>query len=327
MLQESESTMSTAIQIVTPAELAAAELGFDTSILAGSLAASSMATYAKDFRAYLKYAGSAEQALKAETLALWRTHLATSTTLSPNTINRMIAAVKRLVKEAASQGYCSRELSLDFRDVAGVKVKALKARQKAHARTLITPEDMRRICTAPNANTLPGRMHRALLATLASSGCRISEIVSLKPEQIHYGQDESGRNGFFVEVMGKNQTEPRKAPLSPEAHTLISQWLQNRSAAGVESEYIFTGFGGRGGRQPRVSPIHPASAWEMVQRYARACNLAHVKPHDFRRFVGTRLAKDNIRNAQKVLGHKRIETTASHYVLDDTPLGLTDNLY
>jgi hypothetical protein len=35
-----------AIQIVTPAELAATELGFDTSILAGSLAASSMVAYA-----------------------------------------------------------------------------------------------------------------------------------------------------------------------------------------------------------------------------------------------------------------------------------------
>ena len=316
-----------AIQIVTPAELAAGELGFDTSILAGSLAASSMATYAKDFRAYLQYAGSAGRALDAETLAQWRAHLATNTTLSPNTINRMIAAVKRLVKEAAAQGYCSRELSLAFQDVAGVKVKALKARQKAHARTLITPEDMRRICTAPNANTLPGRMHRALLATLASSGCRISEVVSLTPAQIHFGQDESSREGFYIEVMGKNQTEPRRAPISPEAHRLIEQWLAARSAAGVSSEYIFTGFGGRGGRQPRVNSIHPTSAWEMVQRYARACNLAHVKPHDFRRFVGTRLAKDNIRNAQKVLGHKRLETTAAHYVLDDTPLGLTDSLY
>lgn len=316
-----------AVQIVTPAELAAAELGFDTSILAGSLAASSMETYRKDFRAYLQFAGSAEQALKAETLALWRTHLATNTTLSPNTINRMIAAVKRLVKEAAEQGYCSRETALAFRAIAGVKVKALKARQKAHARTPISPDDMRRICTAPKADTLPGKMHRALLATLASSGCRISEVVSLTPAQIHYGQDESSRNGFYVEVMGKNQTEPRRAPISPEAHRLIEQWLAARSAAGIESEHIFTGFGGRGGRQPRTTPIHPASAWEMVQRYAKACKLDHIKPHDFRRFVGTRLAKENIRNAQKVLGHKRIETTASHYVLDDTPLGLTDNLY
>jgi len=68
------------------------------------------------------------------------------------------------------------------------------------------------------------------------------------------------------------------------------------------------------------------SAWEIVQRYANACDLAHIKPHDFRRYVGTQLAKKDIRLAQKQLGHKRIETTASHYVLDDVALGVTDEL-
>jgi len=52
-----------------------------------------------------------------------------------------------------------------------------------------------------------------------------------------------------------------------------------------------------------------------------------VKPHDLRRFVGTQLAKGDIRKAQKALGHKRIDTTARHYVLDDIEVGLTDHLY
>jgi len=55
--------------------------------------------------------------------------------------------------------------------------------------------------------------------------------------------------------------------------------------------------------------------------------LAHVKPHDFRRFVCTELARRDIRLAQKALGHKRIETTARHYVLDELVGGLTDGLY
>jgi integrase/recombinase XerD len=52
-----------------------------------------------------------------------------------------------------------------------------------------------------------------------------------------------------------------------------------------------------------------------------------VKPHDFRRFVGTQLAKEDIRQAQKALGHKRIDTTAAHYVLDELEPNLTDDLY
>ena len=320
-------TTATTLEIVAPGELALSALGFDASILAGGCSASTIAMYRRDFVAYLTFAGSAEQALRSESLAQWRAHLAEQTTLSPNTINRMISAVKRMVREAATQGYCASETAAQFEQVAGVKVKALKSRQKQGARTAIKPDDMRRICEAPNLATMPGKMHRALLATLATSGLRISEAVSLTPAQIEYGQDDDGRFGYYVWVMGKNETEPSKRPLGKEAHTLIKQWLAARSAAGVESAYIFTGFGGRGGREPRTTPIAPASAWEIVQRYAKACNLTHIKPHDFRRFVGTRLAKQDIRLAQKALGHKRIETTAKHYVMDDLSLGQTDNLY
>ena len=67
--------------------------------------------------------------------------------------------------------------------------------------------------------------------------------------------------------------------------------------------------------------------WNIVKRYAHQCGLDHVKPHDLRRFVGTQLAAKDIRKAQKALGHKSIEVTARHYVLDELEIGLTDNLY
>ena len=62
-------------------------------------------------------------------------------------------------------------------------------------------------------------------------------------------------------------------------------------------------------------------------RYSEQSFVRNVSLHNFRRFVGTHLAKQDIRLAQKALGHKRIETTAKHYVLDDLPLGMTDSLY
>ena len=318
--------MQTALTTTQPTSLATA-MGFDASILAGSVSDSTARMYTRDFRAYLAWAGSAAAAMLPTTLAQWRAHLANETTCSPNTINRMISAVKRLVKEAAVQGYATHETAAAFEQVAGVKVKALKERQKAHARTLISPEQMRAICTAPDATSLAGKMHRALLATLAGSGCRISEVVSLTPAQIEYGTDDDGRSGWLVWVMGKNETEPGKRPLSDEAHRLIQQWLTARSAAGVHSDHIFTGFSGRGSRGPRITPICTVSAWELVQRYSEAAGVPNVKPHDFRRFVGTRLAKKDIRLAQKALGHKRIETTARHYVMDDLPMGMTNSLY
>jgi len=113
--------------------------------------------YRRDFAAYVTYAGSAEAALNPATLNRWRAQLATETKHSPHTINRMISAVKRVIKEASKQGYLLAEVAGAFKRVDGVKVAALKERLKPHRRVKITPADMRRLCNAPNESLLVGK--------------------------------------------------------------------------------------------------------------------------------------------------------------------------
>ena len=290
----------------------------DPALLTGQLAPASLAGYQRDLAAYRRFCRDAATALEPASLARWRTHLAQATRLSPHTINRRLAAVKRLLQEAATQGYVEAATAEAFRRVPGVPVKALKDRLKATARTRITPGQMRQLCETPDPRTLIGRRDRALLHTLATSGCRVSEVVTLTAAQL------LSRDGnFFLAVLGKNQTEVRTAPLSHEAYASIQAWLARRP---VESASLCTSFAGKGHR-PTARPMHLSAAWRAVQKAARRVGLAHVKPHDFRRFVGTELAKRDIRLAQKALGHKRIETTARHYVLDELVGGLTDGLY
>ena len=290
----------------------------DAALLAGQLAPASIAGYRRDVALYLRFCGEPQTALQPASLARWRTHLAQATRLSPHTINRRLAAVKRLLQEAATQGYVEAATAEAFQRVPGVPVKALKDRLKATTRTRITPGQMRQLCETPDPGTLIGRRDRALLHTLATSGCRVSEVVTLTAAQL------LSRDGnFFLAVLGKNQTEARTAPLSHEAYASIQAWLARRP---VESAYLFTSFAGKGHR-PTARPMHLSAAWRAVQRAAQRVGLAHVKPHDFRRFVGTELARRDIRLAQKALGHKRIETTARHYVLDELVGGLTDGLY
>ena len=291
---------------------------FDADILAGQLAPSSIGMYRRDFAAYVAYAGAVAQALDAATLARWRAHLANETALSPNTINRMLSAVKRLMREAAVQGYIDRETALAFDQIAGVRAVALKDRVKPSARVRIEPADMRDVCDSPDQDRLIGLRDRALLATLASSGLRVTELAELTLARVH----KKG-NGYVVVVKGKNDTEYREAHLSREAYGHIRTWLDIRH---VDSDYIFTAFEGRGQRLS-ARPLSAVEIWQIVRKYSLANGLADVKPHDFRRFVGTQLARTDIRKAQKALGHKRIETTARHYVLDELEPGLTDDLY
>jgi integrase/recombinase XerD len=297
-------------------------LPFRVDMLAGQLAPSSIAMYERDMRAYLAFAGSAEAAVTASTLARWRTHLAQETQLSPNTINRMLSAVKRVMLEAAAQGHLPSQDAAAFKLVAGVKAAALKDRIKGNARTRIEPADMRTVCNAPDLSSPIGVRDAALLATLASGALRVSELRTLQASRLR----RKG-TGYILLVRGKNDVEEREAPLSREAATLIDDWLRlRRDEFGVTCDTIFTAFDGRGDRMTE-RPLSPAAVWQIVRRYAGDAGLSDVKPHDFRRFVGTQLARKDIRQAQKALGHKRLETTARHYVLDELEVGLTDGLY
>jgi integrase/recombinase XerD len=291
---------------------------FDASLLAGQLAPSSIAMYQRDFAAYATFAGSITALLNSATLARWRTHLAQETTMSPNTINRMLSAVKRLMREAAVQGYVAHEIAAAFDAITGVKTAALKDRIKGNARVRIEPVAMRIMCDTPTAERLIGLRDVALLATLASSGLRVSETATLKRQHIR-----TKGSSYVVLVRGKNDIEYREAPLSREAYGHIQAWLVERP---IQSDYIFTAFDGRGGRIAE-RPMSAVAIWRVVRKYADEAGLTDVKPHDFRRFVGTQLARNNLRMAQKALGHKRLETTARHYILDELEAGLTDDLY
>lgn len=102
------------------------------------------------------------------------------------------------------------------------------------------------------------------------------------------------------------------------------RWIEARP---VESLYIFTSFEGRGDSRATDKPMSEVGVWNTIKKYAEQCGMENVKPHDLRRFVGTQLARVDIRKVQKALGYKRIDTTARHYVLDDLEVGATDNLY
>jgi integrase/recombinase XerD len=230
----------------------------------------------------------------------------------------VLAAVKRLVKAGTAAGKIDAGTAA-FKLVDGVKPSALRTRQRAHARTRITSADMRRLCDAPDRATLKGKRDAAILAVLAGSGLRASEVAGLEVGALH----KQGK-GHVLSILGKGQAESRDALLTREAYGLILEWIAARP---VMSQYIFTGFGGRGAGRALTTPMSPSAIWRVVQTYAVAYALEHIKPHDFRRFLGTQLAKSDIRKAQKALGHKSIETTARHYVLDELDEEASEGLY
>jgi integrase len=298
-------------------------LGFNTSILTGQLAESTQNQYAQDLYDYLAFAGTRERALDPATFSLWRTQLSSKERfLSPNTINRMLSAVKRMMLEAEEKKLVPQGTAVEFRRVRGVKTAALKERLKVNARVRIEPEAMRQMTEVPDLERLIGLRDLAILHTFAGSGLRVSDLCQVTMDRIK----RRGR-GYVVEVRGKNEVEYDAVPLTKRAYEAISDWLAARP---ISSPYVFTGFGGRGeGVHSRLSdqPLTRQGVWQIIKGYVTRVGLPEAKPHDLRRFVGTQLAKVNPRMAQKVLRHKSIETTFKHYVLDDIEEDVTENLY
>jgi len=326
--------MNTAIVTTTKNEVTTAPT-FDTSILAGQVSPSTAEQYKMHFGAYSVFAGSFENATQPSTLAQWRQSLyedgytlkdGTPKTYSVNAINQRIAAIRSVMSEASQQGFIPSHVADAFKGVKGLSVKANKERRKSDSRTKISREQMDLLMAAPDKETPAGVMNYALLMVMRYSGLRVSEIVGIKSSDIEWVTNDEGASGWAVSVMGKNMTEAEQRELGVKAYEAIQEWLAVRGGLGVASEHVFTGFVGRGSRNPSNKPLTRQGAWYIAKRYADALGLDGIKPHDFRRYVGTQLAKKDIRLAQKQLGHKRIETTAQNYVLDDVQLGNVDLL-
>ena len=312
-------------------------LGWNDSILAGQVSSSTRKQYTEDFFDYLRFAKDLANALDSAIFSQWRTDLVEriylvpdkahpgeemlEKQLSPNTINRMLAAVRHMMMEAEEKRLVPVGTFEQFNRVRGVSVKGLKDRLKQNARVRITPQEMRTLTQQPDLDRLIGLRDLALLHTFGN-GPRISEICSISRKRLY----ARGR-GYVVEIMGKNKTEYREVPLTRETYAAIQAWLAARP---VESPYIFTSFEGRGEKDHhRLTdrPLTRQGAWYIIKHYVTKIGLVDVKPHDLRRLVGTELAKKDPRIGQLVLGHASIETFYKHYVLDELPEDATEGIY
>lgn len=291
-------------------------------LLAGNVSPLTLEAYAIAWAQYWAYAGGRRRALQSETLVAWRQHLVNETDRSRSTINKSLYAVKAVVKALYAHKHVSRETHWEFRDVSALPANALTSRKRAHARTRISPDEMRRMVSAAEAepHTLTRLYHRAFLLTLATTGMRISECCRIRASDLV----PHGDHCVVTNVLAKAKGEPRDVPISAEACAAIGEWLDARPDT---SDYIFNASGYGDGLRYADKPVHRVTAGDIVRRYAKKVGLAHIKPHDFRRFVGTRLAQKDLRLAQKVLGHASPTTTAQFYVLDDVTPGSTEGLF
>jgi integrase/recombinase XerC len=220
-------------------------------------------------------------------LRMWLADL-TERGLSATTRARRLAAARALFKFLVREGTLASSPALGLRSPR-------RPRRLPH---FLSKSEVGRLLEAPGEGDRYGVRDRAILETLYSTGCRISELTGLNEEDLDL-------RGGVVRIRGKGRKE-RLAALGRFAVGALSDYLPFRRAAVAspgEPGVFLNRFGTR---------LSERSVARLLDKYiARAGLAARTSPHTLRHSFATHLldAGADLRSVQELLGHKNLETT------------------
>ncbi|MFC1902145.1 tyrosine-type recombinase/integrase, partial [Chloroflexota bacterium] len=135
---------------------------------------------------------------------------------SPATVAKKIAALKSFFGFAKRIGAIPSNPAEELR-VAG----ATKDRIPSH----LTVEEVRRLIKMPDRRTLLGKRDTAIIALLANSGMRRSEIMNLKISSFIYNREKhKQKERVYVKILGKGNKE-RMIMVQENIVSLLGDWV------------------------------------------------------------------------------------------------------
>lgn len=166
----------------------------------------------------------------------------------------------------------------------------------------LKPAEILRLMDACNHGTT-GKRNRAILAVLWRTGCRVGELVNLRPVDI----DPESRTIRIRE--GKTHNADRIVGVDTKTLEVIAAWQQARAKLGAD----------------RLAPLfctvacdhlgYPLSTAQVrntLRNLADKCGIEkRVHPHGFRHTFAAELAQEGVdlRVIQKALGHSSVAIT------------------
>ena len=154
---------------------------------------------------------------------------------------------------------------------------------------------------------------KLIVDMLLSTGCRVSELVSIKFEDI---------DGRKINVLGKGNKE-RTVYLNAQARLTLDECIREINL--VNNPYIFPS------TRYRNSKEHTSnSAIEgFCKRLGERAGVRNVHPHRFRRTCATMALKRGmpVEQVSKMLGHEDLKTTQIYLDLDERNLEIAHEKY
>jgi integrase/recombinase XerD len=271
----------------------------DRQAVERGLSAHTIEAYALDLRDFLDFCENEKIAPADFDARAMTTYLESLGTMAISSQRRKLSSLRGLIREL-----------VDLHILAQDPAPAVKLR--AHSRALprtLGRKDLAMLIDAIDTSTVRGLRDRAMLEMAYGCGLRVSELVSLKHNQVHL------KAGVVV-VFGKGSKE-RLVPVGGAAERALKTYLDNRDriddsendARQVKppakpSPYIFL--------SRLRKPMTRQGFFKALKGWAaNDPRLSWVSPHTLRHCFATHLLEGgaDLRAVQEMLGHSDISTT------------------
>jgi len=163
----------------------------------------------------------------------------------------------------------------------------------------LSEADVEQLLAAPEYSTPLGLRDRAMLELLYATGLRVSELVSLRIEQINFRQGA-------IRVVGKGDKD-RLIPMGEEAVSWLEFYKNNARKEILGQRQTDDLFVTR-----RASAMTRQGFWHIIKRYAKKAGINKpLSPHTLRHAFATHLLNHgaDLRVVQLLLGHSDLSTT------------------
>jgi len=247
----------------------------------------------------LPYFGNMKMtAIKYKNIRDWMFYLSDVKELNPATVNRVLATMKVMCKEAVRLGYMKTNPSVDV----GIFKETPKAK------SILTMEEVRKLFAADSIDSVWGGnlKHYALNLLAASTGMRQGEILGLYWKNVYEGYLEVKQSWSPVGGLKdcKNHEE-RLVPIPVRTRNVI-QDLRGESEFTEDNDFVFLG-------RSRYEPDDSSTVLGFLYRALSKIGIGeedrenrNVTFHSWRHFFNTMSRKNSVPDSitRRVLGHK-----------------------
>lgn len=228
--------------------------------------------------------------------------------VSTKSIARKIASLKSFFKFLEMQ----EEFENKAQNIATPKVEK-------NLPNFLTDEEILKLFSFINKDkSIRGIRNKVIIQLLYASGMRVSELISLKIDQIHF---DTG----FLNLMGKGNKE-RSIPIPVSTLALLRDYIDHiywkllpqNAPALIKVNYLFPIF-----INGNIQNISRQTIWNVLKKLLHLAGInKNISPHSLRHSLATHMLKNgaNVRFLQMLLGHEQISTVQIYTHLETSNL-------